>query len=226
MVEVCSDGVVLVISAQKGGSCEPPTPGAPHGSLAGAELPPPYPPWLPPWLADRRRRRRRPAGRSGRGPRVVGRGRAGRPPLTLAAATEATATAGAVGAGDLGRGVLQRGTDFFDLDLEDGALLTLAGLVLTRLESALHDDAHAALQRLGDVLRRLAPHRAGEEQRIAVLPLVALLVERAGRRRDPEVRHRGTRGGEAELRVVDEVADDGDDRLACHVRSPLKSTDQ
>ena len=88
------------------------------------------------------------------------------------------------------------------------------------LQPALHDDAHALLEGLGDVLRGLPPDRAGEEQRVAVLPLVGLLVEGARRRRDPEVRHGRTRGGEAQLRVVDEVADDGDDGLACHVRSP------
>ena len=76
------------------------------------------------------------------------------------------------------------------------------------------------LERLGDVLRGLPPDRAGQEQRLAVLPLVGLLVEGARRRRDPEVGHGRTRGGEAQLRVVDEVADDGDDGLACHVRSP------
>ena len=34
-----------------------------------------------------------------------------------------------------------------------------------------------------------------------------------------EVGHGGTRGGEPELGVVDEVADDGDDCLACHVKN-------
>ena len=116
----------------------------------------------------------------------------------------------------------QRRADLLDVDLEDGALLTLAGLVLTGLQATLDDHAHAPLEGLGDVLRGLAPDRAGEEQRVAVLPLVALAVEGARRRRDPEVGHGGPRGGEPQLRVVDEVADHGDGGLACHVRSPQK----
>ena len=114
----------------------------------------------------------------------------------------------------------RRRADLVDVDLEDGALLALAGLVLTLLQAALHDDAHALLEGLGDVLRGLPPDRAGQEQRVAVLPLVGLPVEGARRRGDPEVGHGRPRGGEAQLRVVDEVADHGDDGLACHVRSP------
>src|SRR5512133_3508537 len=104
-------------------------------------------------------------------PRVVAR-RTGRS-LTAAATVAAVRRAArALGARHLGGGVLQRRTDLVDLDLEDGALLTLARLVLTRAEVALHDDTQPLLQGLGDVLRGLPPHRAGQEQRVAVLPLV------------------------------------------------------
>ena len=166
---------------------------------------------------------------SGSGPRVVaatGLLRAGLLAALAAATGVAAATTRARGPGDLGGGERQRGADLVDLELHDRALLALAGLVGALLQTALHDDAHAALQRLGDVLRRLAPHRAGEEQRIAVLPLVGLLVERARRRRDPEVRHGRTRGGEAQLRVVNEVADHRDDGLACHESSLSVGSDQ
>src|SRR5687768_2078841 len=94
----------------------------------------------------------------------------------LAAGETATA-AGAGGAGDLGGGVLQARADFLDLDLEDRPLLTLAGLIGAGLQATLHHDTHAALEGLGNVLRGLTPDRAGEEQRVAVLPLVGVLVE-------------------------------------------------
>ena len=148
----------------------------------------------------------------------------------LAAALAATGVAApatlTAGAGDLGGGEGQGRTDLVDLELDDGALLALAGLVGALLQPTLHHDTHAALQGLGDVLGRLPPHRAGEEQRVAVLPLVGLTVEGARRRRDPEVRHGRTRGGEAQLRVVDEVADHRDDGLACHESSLSVGSDQ
>src|SRR3954453_9323899 len=155
--------------------------------------------------------------RLGRRPRVVV-GRAGLTAALLPTAVRRTARA--LGARHLGGGVLQRRTDLVDLDLEDGALLALTRLVLTRAQVALHDDAHPLLEGLRDVLRGLRPHRAGEEQRFAVLPLVGLAVEGARRGGDPEVGHRGARGREAELRVVDQVADHGDLGVACHVRTP------
>src|ERR1700729_3406380 len=80
--------------------------------------------------------------------------------LAAAAVTAATGTAraaGAVGPGDLGGSVPQRRADVVDLDLVDGALLAFLGLVVPLLEPTGDDDAHAALQRLGDVLRRLPP---------------------------------------------------------------------
>src|SRR6266545_2507609 len=158
--------------------------------------------------------------RSGRRPGVDVAAAAGRALAALGAAGVAPAAARPGRAGDLGGGVLQARADFLDLDLEDRALLALTGLVRSGLEPALDDNPHAALQRLRDVLRGLPPDRAGEEQRVAVLPLVGLPVERARRRRDPEVGHGRTRGGEAQLRVVDEVANHRDDGLACHVRTP------
>src|SRR3954447_3862135 len=160
-------------------------------------------------------------GRGGRsGPRVVGRrGLAAALGLaaTLAATTGVAASAAlAAGAVDLGGRELQRGADLVDLDLEDGPLLTFAGLVGPGLEPALDDHPHAPLQRLGDVLRRLPPDGAAQEHRLAVDPLVGVLVEAARGRGHREVGDRGARGREAQLGVVGEVADHGDDGLACH----------
>src|SRR5207253_1410662 len=108
-------------------------------------------------------------------------GRAGRPRVVAAllAPTAATVT-GAAGAGGLGGlrgGVLERRTHLVDVELVDGALLALAGLVGALAQPAGHDDPGTAVQRLRDVLGGLAPDRAAQEQRVAVLPVVGLLVE-------------------------------------------------
>src|SRR4051812_49741024 len=73
--------------------------------------------------------------------------------LTAAsAAAEAAPAALPLGLVDLRGGALQGRTDVVRLDLVDGALLTLASLVRPLLEPALHDDPHATLEALGDVL--------------------------------------------------------------------------
>ena len=99
-------------------------------------------------------------------------------------AAAATLAAGPAHLVDLGRGVAQARTDLVDVDLEHRAPLALAGLERARLQPAGHDDPRAALERLGDVLSSLPPDVAGEEQRVAVLPLVGLTIEGARRRRD------------------------------------------
>src|SRR6266540_2702205 len=76
--------------------------------------------------------------------------------------------------------------------------------------------AGAPLQRLGDVLRRLPPHRARQEQRLAVLPLAGRAVEEPRRRGDPELGHRRAGRCEAQLGVVGQVADNRDGRVSCH----------
>ena len=93
--------------------------------------------------------------------------------------------------------------------------------ILEHLEHLELDDHRSApVQGLRDVLRRLAPDGAAQEQRLPVLPLVRVLVEGAGRRRDGEVRDGCPAGGEAQLGVGGEVADHGDDGVACHGSSP------
>src|SRR5215510_6834000 len=85
----------------------------------------------------------------------------------------AVSAAAALRPGDLGRSVPQGRADVVDLDLVDGPLLAFLGLVAPLPETAVDDDPHAPLQGLGDVLGRLPPHVAGQEQAVAVLPLPA-----------------------------------------------------
>src|SRR5215207_9809835 len=135
---------------------------------------------------------------------LVGRRRRGRPGVARSAAGEAATATAAVaaataeaattaaaltagGAGDLGRGVAERGADLVDLELDDGALLAFLRVEGTLLQPTRDDDPGAAGERLGDVLGRLPPHVAAEEQRLAVLPLLRLAVEGAGRRGHGEV---------------------------------------
>src|SRR3981189_3566277 len=75
---------------------------------------------------------------------------------TAAGSEPATATA-AAGLGDLRGGVAQRGTDFVDLELDDRALLTLAGFVGALLEPSTHDHAGATGQAFRDIFRSFAP---------------------------------------------------------------------
>src|SRR5690606_41863521 len=82
--------------------------------------------------------------------------------------------------------------------------------------SARHDPAPAPLARRGDLLGRPPPDGAGQEQAFGVLPPSGLTVEGAGGRRDTELRDGRTGRGEAQLGVIDKVADDRDDGLACH----------
>src|SRR5204863_2388824 len=111
-----------------------------------------------------------------------GRRRGGRPRVVVGeAATAALATAGgaepAATAGaarhllHLRRGVPQRRADLVDLELVNGALLAFLRLVRPLAQPTRDDHARTPLQRLGDILRRLPPHRTGQEQRVAVLPL-------------------------------------------------------
>ena len=110
---------------------------------------------------------------------------------------------------DLGGRELQGRADLFDLDLVDRAVLAFLRLIASLLQKSVDDHAHALGEGFGDILGRLAPHIAGEEQSLAVLPLVGLAVADPGGGGDTEVRHRRTRGGETKLRIVHHVADDG-----------------
>ena len=106
-------------------------------------------------------------------------------------------------------GVLQGRADLVDLDLEHGAAFALFGLVGTLTQLASDNDAHTLGQGFRDIFRHLAPAVAREEQGFAVFPLVRLPVKGAGRRRDAEVRNGGAARDEAQLRVCNQVADNG-----------------
>src|SRR6516225_4108191 len=137
-----------------------------------------------------------------RAPRVLGGGALA---LALALATAipagtpgrpaAVVAAGAVGLDDLGGRVAQRGADVVNLDLVDRALLALPGLIGPLAQPPVNDHPHAALQALGDVLRRLPPDVAGEEQAVPVLPLPALVVAEPGCGGHAELGDRLTGGG-------------------------------
>src|SRR5271156_3799668 len=135
---------------------------------------------------------------------------------TAAAAETTTAAAAAAGFVNLGGGVLQARADLVDLELDHSALLALTGLERTLLEPSAHDHARAAGQALGHVLGSLPPDAAAEEQRFAVLPLVGLTVEHAGRRRDGEVRDGRARRREPQFGVRGQVSDDCDDGVTSH----------
>src|SRR5699024_1667677 len=149
-----------------------------------------------------------------RGPRIVGGG--GLLATATASAGVAALAAGTARTGDLGRRASQTRADFVDVDLGALPARTILALELADLEAALHDHAHALLEGLRDVLGRLAPYRAGQEQRVAVLPLAGLPVELTRCRGEPEVGNGRSGRGETQLGMVDEIADHGDDGVACH----------
>src|SRR3954463_4758881 len=158
--------------------------------------------------------------------RFVGRPGGRRPGVARAAATTGEATAAATtetaaalttrGTGDLRGGVAEGRADLVDLELDDGALLAFLRVEGALLEPAADDDARTAGQRLGDVLGRLAPDVAAEEQRLAVLPLLRLTVEGPRCRRHGEVGDGSARRREAQFRIGGQVADDGDDGFTGH----------
>src|ERR1022692_4120360 len=65
------------------------------------------------------------------------------------------------------------------------------------------------------VLRGLPPYIAREEERVAVLPLVRGLIQEPWCGSYPEVGNRLASRGIAKLRIIDEVADEGDLGVAC-----------
>src|SRR5690606_38078682 len=106
--------------------------------------------------------------------------------------------------------------DLIDLELDGGAVVAFLVLEGALLEGARRDDARALRQRPRHVLGGLTPDARPEEERLAVLPLVRRAVERAGRGRDGEVRHRKTVLRVPELRVRGQVSDNSDDGFASH----------
>ena len=91
--------------------------------------------------------------------------------------------------------------DLIDFELDDGALVAVAGLERSLPEPALHDHAVPAGQGLGDVLGGVAPDGAAHEQGVPVLPLAGLAVEGPRGGRDGEVGDGRAGRGEAQLGV-------------------------
>ena len=92
-----------------------------------------------------------------------------------------------------------------------GTALALVGLPGPQAQPADHDGPGALAEGLGDVLRELPPAVDAEEAGLPVGPLVALAD--AGGDGQAEGGHGGAVGGEAELGVVGEVADQGNERV-------------
>src|SRR4029077_6998148 len=83
------------------------------------------------------------------------------------------------------------------------------------LQAPGHDDAGAARERLGGVLREVAPDVDPEERRVTVRPVPRGVADPRAVR-DREVRHRGPVRRVAQLRVVGDVAYDRDLVVARH----------
>jgi hypothetical protein len=90
-----------------------------------------------------------------------------------------------------------------------------ASALLTGLPSATALDN----QGVGQVLGLAAPHVHLEEAGVAVAPL-AVLLDPLGHRH-PQVGHGDAAVGEAQLGIVDQVADDGGVVVGCHNRCSL-----
>jgi hypothetical protein len=97
----------------------------------------------------------------------------------------------AAGLGDLGGGPLQRRAEILDVDLVDGALVAVGGLVGALLEAAGDDDPRPFGEGFRGVVGQVPPGRAAQEQRVAVLPAVGGLVVDAAGGGDGERRDRG-----------------------------------
>src|SRR5699024_7842110 len=122
-------------------------------------------------------------------------------PTGEAATAGESAAAPTLGAGDLRGGVTHGRAHLVDLEFDDGALPAPAGLEGPLHQATLRDRAHALGQGLCDVLRRVAPDGATQEEGVAVDPLALLPVEPARGRCDREVGNGCPRGGEPQFRI-------------------------
>src|SRR5699024_2810281 len=116
----------------------------------------------------------------------------------------------------LRRRVLRRRPDLVHVQLDRRALVALTIRERPLLETALSDDPRPLLERFADVLRRVAPDRTAQEQRLLVLPLPGLPVELPRRRSDRERCDRDTRLGEAQFRIGGQIPDNANDGVVRH----------
>ncbi|QGU08612.1 hypothetical protein COCCU_13610 [Corynebacterium occultum] len=128
----------------------------------------------------------------------------------LVSTKAALAAAATRGTRDLCGSESQGRANFVDLDLHHGALLALTGFIGALTEATGHDDAHTLGKGFSDILRGLTPDIAGQKKSFLIFPLVRLSIELTRSGSDTEVRHRRTRGGEAELWVSNDVANHSD----------------
>jgi hypothetical protein len=113
-----------------------------------------------------------------------------------------------------GGGPLQRGADLISIDLGDRPLLPLRGLPAALPQPAGHHHPVALGEGVGQVLGLHAPDVDRQERGVAVAPR-AVLLNPLGHRH-PQVGDGDAARGEAQLGVVDQVADDGGVVVRCH----------
>src|SRR5829696_1436766 len=119
--------------------------------------------------------------------------------------------------GRAGRREPQAHANLLGVDLDGRAALALRGLPGAALEPADDHTAGPLVEAPADVLGLVTPDAHPEVGRLAVLPPVGVpdaLVDR-----EPEVGHGHPVGGEAQLRVVGQVAGEGD-LVVAHLRAP------
>src|SRR5829696_4628444 len=129
-------------------------------------------------------------------------------------AVVAFAVAALAGALDLGGGPLQAGADLLGLQFGDRALVALGGLPAALAQPPGDHDPVALGEGVGEVLGLAAPDVDLEERGVAVAPL-AVLLDALGDGH-PQVGDGGAVVGEADLGVVDQVADDDGVVVCCH----------
>src|SRR4030095_10639968 len=141
-------------------------------------------------------------------------------PLPTARAFPVAALAGPL---DLGCGPLEAGPDLISLNLGHRALLPLGGFPAALPQPAGDHHPIPLAQGLGQVLGLATPDIHLEERGVAVAPL-AILLDPLGDR-DPQVGDGDAGLREADLGVLDQVADDGGVVVRCHAHVLLARAD-
>ena len=115
-------------------------------------------------------------------------------------------------------GPTQGRTDLLDVHFDDRPLVTVLGLPGALLQLADDDDASSLGQGLGHVLAHVSPAGTAEEARLFLPFALALIPLVDG---EPNLGHRNTAGGESQLGIFNEVADQGHTVHIAHVLSSL-----
>src|SRR5262249_7241163 len=120
---------------------------------------------------------------------------------------ESAVAAGTLGALDLRRRPAQAGADLVGDDLDDGALLALGGVPAALLEPAGDDRPRPLGEAGGGVLSEIAPAHDVQQRRL-LLPFTFLWVPPVDG--ETEAGAAAAAGGEPQLGITREVADQGD----------------